>query len=186
MIAALCYLPAMHRLFVATRPPRHVREQLLGLMGGIAGARWQSDEQLHVTLRFIGDVDGDVAEDIAAALASVSYPAFDATVGPIGTFDRRGNPELLWTGVGPMEPFKALHHKIDQACVRAGLEPERRAYHPHITLARLGRSAGPVQSFLETPLPAIEPFTVQSFELFESTLTPAGAVYSSVSRYPLR
>ncbi|HEY0625490.1 MAG TPA: RNA 2',3'-cyclic phosphodiesterase [Allosphingosinicella sp.] len=177
----------MHRLFVAIRPPHAIRRQLLDLMGGISGARWQTDEQLHITLRFIGEVDGNLAEDVAAALASLHQASFDTALSGVGAFSRRGQAEVVWAGLAPHEPLKALHKKIDQACVRVGLEPERRAYHPHITLARLKRGAvGPVDAFLESAGGmSSSPFRVDSFGLFESTLTPAGAVYSMVRRYPL-
>jgi 2'-5' RNA ligase len=176
----------MHRLFVAIRPPRPIREQLLALMGGVSGARWQTDDQLHITLRFIGEVDRHKAEDIALALGTIHHPAFDVALNGIGSFERRGQAEVLWAGVGPHEPLKALHHKVDQACVRAGLEPERRAFHPHITLVRLKRSSGPVEALLsQSGGVTSPPFTVDSFGLYESTLTPEGAIYSLIERYPL-
>lgn len=177
----------MHRLFVAIRPPRPIREQLLGIMGGISGARWQTDDQLHITLRFIGEVNGRVADDLLSALGAVRHAAFEIALNGIGTFDRRGQPEIIWAGLTPQEELKALHKKVDHACVRAGLEPDRRAYHPHITLARLGRSgAGRVDGFVESAGGLrSEPFAATSFALFESALAPAGAVYSLVERFPL-
>jgi 2'-5' RNA ligase len=155
-------------------------------MGGVGGARWQSDDQLHLTLRFIGEVDRHLARDIDAALAAIHHPPFEVALSGLGTFERRGQPEVVWAGVTPQEPVKALHNKIDQALARVGVEPERRAFHPHITLARLGRGSGPVhdllarQSGFSTP-----PFAVESFALYESRLTPEGAVYSVVERYQL-
>ena len=178
----------MHRLFVAIRPPKPVRAQLLELMGGVAGARWQSDEQLHLTLRFIGEVDARVADDIDIALRSVRHPPFELALAGLGAFDRRGQPTALWAGVAPHEPLKALHRKIDQALARAGIEPERRAFHPHITLARFGRGGGapPLQPLLESAGGVSSaPFAVEDFRLYESTLTPAGAVYTAAARYLL-
>lgn len=176
----------MHRLFVAIRPPREVRAQLLGLMGGVSGVRWQSDDQLHLTLRFIGDVEGHVAEDVAAALASVHHPHFEIALSRIGSFERRGQPEVLWAGVTPHDELKPLHKKVDQACQRAGLRPEGRAYSPHITLARLKRGAGPIAHLVETSGGLSgDPFVVDSFCLYESQLTPEGAVYTILERYPL-
>jgi len=176
----------MHRLFVAIRPPRPIREQLLSIMGGVSGARWQADDQLHLTLRFIGNVDARMADDIHAALGSVRQPPFALEIRGVGTFSRRSEPHALWAGVAPIEPLRDLHKKVDQACQRAGLEPERRAYHPHITLARLNRSAGSVTEFIKSAGGFFTPaFTVDSFALFESELTPQGAVYSIVERYPL-
>jgi 2'-5' RNA ligase len=176
----------MLRLFVAIRPPIPIRERLLAAMGGVAGARWQSDAQLHLTLRFIGEVDRHAARDIDAALCAVHHPRFEIALAGIGAFDRRGEPVALWAGVAPNEPLKALHNKIDQAIVRAGLAPERRAFTPHITLARLPRGAGPVRALLETSGGLTsQPFAVEEFSLFESRLTPEGAVYTRLERYSL-
>jgi 2'-5' RNA ligase len=176
----------MLRLFVAIRPPIAIRERLLAAMGGIAGARWQSDEQLHLTLRFIGEVDRHSARDVDAALGAVHHPRFEIALAGIGAFDRRGEPVALWAGIVPYDPLRILHKKIEQAIVRAGIEPERRAFTPHITLARLPRGAGPVQTLLETSGGlASPPFAVEEFSLFESRLTPEGAVYTRLERYPL-
>ena len=108
-------------------------------MGGISGARWQSDDQLHLTLRFIGEVDRHLAGDIHAALGAIHQAAFEIALNGIGAFDRRGWPDAVWAGVLPHEPLKALHKKVDAALARVGVEPEQRAYLPHITLARLKR-----------------------------------------------
>lgn len=176
----------MHRLFVAIRPPHRVRGQLLALMGGVSGARWQSDEQLHLTLRFIGEVDRHAADDIAAVLASIHHPPFEIALSGMGSFDRRGQPTALWAGVTPHAPLKLLHNKVDQACARAGLAPEGRAYHPHITLARLNRGSGPVaEAEAAGARLSSAPFPVDSFGLFESSLTPEGAHYTMVARYAL-
>jgi RNA 2',3'-cyclic 3'-phosphodiesterase len=175
----------MHRLFVAIRPPAPTRERLLDLMGGIMGARWQDEDQLHLTLRFLGEVDRHVAEDVHAALGAVHHPAFDLALSGLGMFDRRGIPATLWAGVTPLEPVRALHMKVDQAIGRAGLPPEGRAFHPHITLARLGRGAGDIRHFLEQPSPGRDPFRVDAFALYESRLTPNGAFYTELERYPL-
>jgi 2'-5' RNA ligase len=175
----------MHRLFVAIRPPRPIIDQLLGQMGGISGARWQTEDQLHLTLRFIGEVGPHHADDIHAALCSVRHPRFDVELNGLGSFERRGRIEVVWAGVSPHEPLKSLHRKVDQAIVRAGLEPERRAYAPHITLARLKPGSGPVRAFLEQPSGRSVPFAVDAFCLYESGLTPEGAVYTIIERYPL-
>jgi 2'-5' RNA ligase len=176
----------MHRLFVAIRPPEFVRLQLLDLMEGVRGARWADEDQLHLTLRFIGEVDRHSAEDIHAALSSVRHPPFDLALNGLGAFDRRGAATVLWAGVAPQEPLKALHKKVDQAIARTGLAPERRAYHPHITLARLGRGADAIQPLLESKGGTVsERFRVGEFRLYESHLTAAGATHSLVERYPL-
>ncbi|HEX9955201.1 MAG TPA: RNA 2',3'-cyclic phosphodiesterase [Allosphingosinicella sp.] len=174
----------MHRLFVAIRPPEPVRAQLLDLMEGMAEARWQDEEQLHLTLRFIGEVDARTAEDIDTALGAVRHPPFDLALAGLGAFERRGQPTALWAGVAPHEPLKALHKKVDHALQQAGLAPERRAYLPHITLARFGRGAGSLQPLLVRTV-ASPPFPVTEFRLYESRLTPTGAIYTPVAHYSL-
>jgi RNA 2',3'-cyclic 3'-phosphodiesterase len=176
----------MHRLFVAIRPPLPVRQRLLASMGGISGARWQSDDQLHLTLRFIGEVDRHLAGDVHAALGGIRHAPFALALNGLGSFDRRGFPGAVWVGVTPHEQVKALHKKVDSALARVGLPPDERAFLPHITIARLNRSAGPIGNLLEEAGGLSSPaFTVDSFALFESDLTHEAAVYSVVERYPL-
>lgn len=176
----------MHRLFVAIRPPRAIRERLLAMMGGVPLARWQDDDQLHLTLRFIGEVDRHCAEDIAAALGTVRQPRFALGLSGVGRFDRQGRIEALWVGVAPHAPLKALHRKIDQTIVRTGLPPEGRAYMPHITLARFPRhnaTSAPVT--LPAAALAGGDCEISEFCLYESELGGSGATYSKVARYPL-
>lgn len=176
----------MHRLFVGIRPPAAVRAALSPLMSGVPGARWQDDEQLHVTLRFIGEVDGRMAEDVAHALSTVRSPALALRVEGVGQFEARGRTNALWAGIQPRDAITALHRKVDQALVRCGLPPEHRAYLPHMTLARLGRAAGPVEPWLAIHAGLrLPPFDAAHMILFESHLGSEGARYDSVARYPL-
>jgi 2'-5' RNA ligase len=175
----------MHRLFVAIRPPAAIRERLLGIMGAVQNARWQDDSQLHLTLRFIGEVDRHHAEDVAAALASVRHQPFQVSLSGVGSFGKRGKG-ALWAGLAPQDELKSLHKKVDQACLRAGIGPDNRAYHPHITIARLGRTVGPVEPFIErwAGLSSV-PFPVDSLCLYESRLGSEGASYTIAEHYPL-
>jgi len=176
----------MHRLFVAIRPPGPIRDLLVDAMDDGTDFRWQSDEQQHLTLRFIGEVERPVGEDIAAALGAIHAAPFDIRLKVVGRFEAR-NAGALWAGFEPKAPLAALAAKVDRACQSAGLEPERRAYHPHISLARWkGRRGHEVQRFLERHIAfASEPFTVGAFSLFESHLSRHGAHYEEVARYPL-
>ena len=174
----------MHRLFVALKPPPVIRDALLTMMGGITHARWQTADQLHLTLRFIGEVDRHQAEDIAAALGSVHHAPFALALDNVGQFDRKGRTDTLWVGVSPIEPVKLLHNKIDRALQRVGVPPETRAYLPHFTIARFGRTAGDVGGFMEnmTVLPVSAEFA--EFCLYESNLGSEGSAYSIITRYP--
>ncbi|WNO54396.1 RNA 2',3'-cyclic phosphodiesterase [Stakelama saccharophila] len=177
----------MHRLFVGLRPPRAMRERLLAVMGGIENARWQSAEQLHCTLRFIGEVERPLAEDIAAGLGHVRFPSFDLALAGIGQFGPPDRPRALWAGLGPTHRVAELHRKIDRRLVELGLETERRAYLPHITLARLNSTSSSTSRFreehagLESP-----PLPFHHFLLYRSTLGSEGASYEAIARYPLR
>ena len=175
----------MHRLFVAIRPPEDIRTRLLSLMGGIAGARWQDDDQLHLTLRFIGDADRHHANDLAEALSSLRFSPFALSLAGLGQFDRKGHTHIVWAGVQPHDALQHLHRKIDRACVAAGFPAEERAYLPHITLARFGRSGGDTEGFITHHAGlSSAPFTVDEFALFESHLTQSGAHYEIAATYP--
>ena len=175
----------MHRLFVALRPPEAIREQLLDLMEGVPDLRWQGDDQLHLTLRFIGEVERPMADDIAIALDRVRFERFALALDGIGKFEKRRHG-ALWAGVQPKKQLKMLAAKIERSCQSAGLEPERRAFHPHITLARWkGRLPG-LDRFLEQyGGMTSEPWDVNNFILYESRLGHEGAHYEEVGSFPL-
>ncbi len=158
-------------------------------MDGVPGARWQDNEQLHLTLRFIGEVDRPVAEDVAASFASIHAAAPIVSLAGIGRFARRGRTEALWAAVTPHDALAHLHRKVDQACIRAGLDPECRAFLPHITLARLSRSraAEPAVEawLLRSAGLASTPFALPYLILYQSELGRGRATYQPVARWPL-
>jgi 2'-5' RNA ligase len=176
----------MHRLFVAIRPPEPVRDLLIDAMDDSPDFRWQSDEQLHLTLRFIGEVERPVAEDLADALGRLHSPRFDVRIKGVGRFDQR-NSGALWAGVEPKAPLAALAAKVERVCLTVGLAPERRAFHPHITLARWKshRSRDAEEFVARHRALASDPFAVAGFGLFESHLSRHGAHYEEVANYPL-
>lgn len=176
-----------HRLFVALRLPETVIDTLLDLEGGVDGARWQDEGQLHLTLRFVGEVEARQADDLAEALASVHAAPFELALRGVGHFESRGRPHTLWAGLAPSEPLAALVRRVESACRRAALQPESRKFHPHITLARLNAASGPLLPFLKAHSALKSaPWRVEAFDLMESTLDPAGALYETVRRYRLR
>lgn len=175
----------MHRLFVAIRPPENIREQLLGLMEGVPGLRWQDDGQLHLTLRFIGEVERPVADDLAATLERVRFEPFDLALDGVGKFEKPRHG-ALWAGVQPKEQLKTLNAKIERACQSAGLAPEQRSYHPHITLARWKGRAPNLAHFLERNGGLrSDPWEVEDFILYESRLGHEGAHYEPIAGYAL-
>ena len=177
----------MHRLFVAIRPPEIVRDLLLDTMEGMPALRWQDDDQLHLTLRFVGEVERPLAEDLATALGTLRFVPLAIRIAGVGRFDhhKRG---ALWAGVEPRAPLAALAAKVERLCVSVGLPPERRAFHPHITLARWGRGVG---TSLDPWLAAhaalrSDEFSVDAFTLYQSHLGQGGAHYEAVADYALR
>ena len=177
---------SMYRLFVAIRPPGEIRDLLLDATDDSADFRRQDDEQLHLTLRFIGEVERPVADDLAAELGRIHSPPFELRLSGTGRFEQRSSG-ALWAGVEPKAPVAALAAKVERACVTVGLEPERRTFHPHITLARWkGRRRHEVARFLDhTRGLTSAPFPVRDFVLFESRLSRHGAHYEEVARYEL-
>ena len=176
----------MIRLFVALELPERVRDLLSALDGGVPGARWASDAQLHLTLRFIGEVDGNVAHDIDDALASIRAPAFTLELVGVGEFGGK-RPRALWAGVRQNDSLLHLQKKIETALQRIGLPAEERKFSAHVTLARM--RAAPrdkvVQFLTHHALFASGPFQVEQFVLFSSHLGSGGSVYRAERAYPL-
>lgn len=176
----------MHRLFVALRPPPPMRERLLAAMGGIAGARWQDDARLHLTLRFIGQVDRRHADDIAAALTAIRGPRPCIAIEGVGAFETKRRVTSLWAAVPPDAALDRLRRSIDRALVHTGLPPDDRAFRPHITLARLPRLSASVDPWVAEAAGLRAPATVLGgFRLYESHLGAGGAVYRVVADYAL-
>jgi len=177
----------MMRLFAAFAIPDTVAASLALMQSGVPGARWQTREQMHLTLRFIGEVDGRDAAAIDEVLSAISAPALSLQLKGVGEFGGK-NPRALWAGVAPSEALLHLQRKIETAMQRIGLEAEPRKFTPHVTLARL-RSTPPgiVMDYLvDHALYASVPFEAREFILYESHMSPNGSLYVPQRRYPLR
>src|SRR5690349_4525489 len=138
----------MQRLFVALPLPDDVAESLVRIQAGVPGARWQTREQLHLTLRFIGEVDGREQSAAHDALFAIDAPAFSLALHGVGEFGGK-RPAALWAGVRSSEPLMHLQKKIETALMRVGFASDRQRYLPHVTLARLrGTQQGHVMDYL--------------------------------------
>lgn len=176
-----------HRLFVAIRPPEPIRNALIDLMDGVDYARWQDDDQLHLTLRYIGKVDAHQGDDLAEALSLVKVEPFDLAIKGVGVFERKGVVHTLWAGIEPSEQLLRLERKVERACISGGFAPETRKFSPHITLARLNASCGPSAPFLARHAGlSLGPWRVDDYILYESHLRPQGSLYEPVVTYPCR
>ncbi len=176
------------RLFVAIPLPFDVRERLSRLDHGLPGARWVPEDNLHLTLRFLGELDGAQAHDLDAALSRISMPAFEVSLVGLGTFGEGAKLRSLWAGVEKQPELLRLREKVENACQAAGLPPDQRKYRPHVTLARFRQhpGKGKLQEYLSANgLLRFGPIEVDRFSLFSSYLQSSGAIYSAEAEYAL-
>ncbi|MCY4592052.1 MAG: RNA 2',3'-cyclic phosphodiesterase [Alphaproteobacteria bacterium] len=177
----------MRRLFVAVTVPEPVRRHLSLLAGGIPGARWVAADNLHITLRFIGEVDGALEQDIVDALAGLHQPGFDIRLEGVGQFGSATSVRSLWAGVAPCPELLQLHRAVHRAVSLAAALADRRRFLPHVTLARL-KGAGPqtVAGWLGAQAQfRSTAFRVTEFVLFDSRLGRKAAHYTPVVEFPL-
>lgn len=177
----------MIRLFVAIDLPEHILEKICSICHGVPGIKWMPVEQLHLTLRFIGEVDDENFHDISTALHSIHFSPFELTIRGIGQFMNNKWPVVLWVGIKESQALLRLHRLIEKTLTETGIKPEKKKFHPHITMARL-RSI-PLQRLefylneynsFETP-----PFVISEFQLFSSRLRSKGALHCVEERYGL-
>jgi 2'-5' RNA ligase len=177
----------MIRLFVGLPLPDGVIARLQIMCSGLPGAKWVEPANMHITLRFVGEVDEHVAEDIDQFLSGIAAEAFSLELQGLGTFGQGHKARALWAGVNSSANLTHLQAKIESAVVRAGQPAETRKFTPHVTLARFSQ-AHPVrlQSFVEgNNLFQAGPFSVEEFVLFESRLGRAGPMYIPLAHYEL-
>ncbi len=175
------------RLFVAIDLPEEVRQSVTDICRGLAGVRWLPPEQLHLTLRFMGEADDAVNAAIRKGLATIASPPFPLTLNGTGCFPSPRRPRVLWVGLNSSEPLMELQQKVETAVAAAGLPTEERPFSPHITLARLrDHRGGDVAPFLaQNASFASGPFMVDAFHLYSSVLTAKGAIHRREASYLL-
>ncbi len=167
--------------------PEAIRERLAALCGGVPGARWVAPENMHLTLRFVGEVENGQAEDIDAALMRLRAPCFDITLDGVGFFGKPSAARVLWAGARKCEKLMRLQAKIETALQMSGLPPEERKFSPHITLARLnGAPFLRLQRFVADGAHFLAgPIAVDRFVLFSSFRSGSGPIYTAEADYPL-
>lgn len=181
--------PAVRRLFLAIDPPAPVRTALAALAEPATGFAWTTTERLHLTLRFLGDTPSDAIAPLRAALRRVEVGGFILPTEGVGAFPPRGQPRVLWCGVGRGHPhLHQLRQRLDDTLLALGLPVEVRSFVPHFTLARLAASVAPAHAarWLRRHGDfAAPPFRVDHFALYASELCPTGAVHTLLERFPL-
>ena len=167
------------RLFVALELPEEVKDRLASLTGGVPGVRWVRPENYHLTLRFIGEVPGYMAEELDLALANIRAKPFALSLSGLGTFEKGCRVQSLHVVAERTPGLAHLQAKIETALQRAGLPPERKRFAPHVPLPKL---AGFIQAH---NLFRTEPVMVERFVLFSSQLGKEAAVYTPEVEYDL-
>ena len=176
----------MIRLFTAIGLPEPIRLHLSLLQGGVPGARWSPPENLHITLRFIGEVSETVASDIDSVLEGLRAQPFALTLRGCGSFGSK-EPHSLWIGIAPCPALVNLNLRIESALQRMGLAAETRKYTPHVTLARLKNApVSRVNGYIaDHAVFAAGPFDVRSFGLYSSHVGSQGSQYVLERSYRL-
>jgi len=175
------------RLFIAIELPAELKSTVGRLRVEIPGARWVPAEQIHLTLAFLGEVEENCLGALSGELARIRLPSFRLSFSGTGCFPDRRRPRVLWIGLQPEARLQQLAAKVHEVLLACGIPQEERPFSPHITLARL-KMAPPraADTFLdqqqELKLP---PFFVQEFSLFQSRLTPQGALHTPLRAFPL-
>jgi len=177
----------MPRLFTGLAVPQAVADALRAWQGGLPGARWIEPGDFHVTLRFLGDVEATVADDVVEALSGMrERPALTVTLDGLGIFggDR---PRALYAAVVPEAELLDLQAEQERLVRRAGVEPERRKFTPHVTLARLRRDATPEATAMylsQAPVFAPLAFAVDRVTLFSARDSTGGGPYVAEAEFP--
>lgn len=179
-------MPMQKRLFVALDLPDFVKTELTALCTGLPEVRWTPPEQLHLTLAFIGEVDGNTFLDIREALAEIEAPVFSLSLSGLGFFPPRGAPRVLWAGVAANPALNQMQKKVVSCLHRSGMTLEKRKFSPHITLARLHEANSKLERWLAArALLRLGPFPVESFALYSSILGRKGATHILEAEYDL-
>ena len=180
----------MIRLFAGIGLPEPIKEQLVGLQKGLPSALWRPAEKMHLTLRFIGNLDESMADEVLKELRFVRFPAFHLALKGIGYFAKSAVPHHVWAGVDTDKAVRELQAKIDSAVKKAGAGQEDKfKFTPHVTLGKLfGADVGDVFRYIQANnLFRTEPFEVTSFTLYQSIAREngEGKYYKEIEEYPL-
>lgn len=176
----------MPRLFTALTLPDTVRTQLAFLRGGLRGARWIDQANFHITLRFVGDVDDRVADEVAYTLSRIQREALTVRLSGLASFGGR-KPHSVFARVEPTPALAELQGEQERMMQRLGLPADARRFTPHVTIARLrGTSPREVADWLTVRGGfAAPPFEAEAFELLSSRASTGGGPYLTEEVYRL-
>ena len=177
----------MKRLFLAIDPPERIIDDITATYRAIPGTRWIHEEQLHLTLRFFGELPGDRENRLIQALSTVTLPPFSLQIKGAGHFPPRGRVRILWLGVSPQSDLTRLVSTIEKQVVKAGFKREIRKFNGHVTVARCSNAPSDriARYIAANALFSTEPFEVNAFHLHSSHLGRDHATYTREVTFPL-
>ena len=175
------------RLFFGVELPEGVRTSISKIVPkSVRGLRWVPHRNLHLTMRFLGDVGSEMEEKIVASMGGVAVERFTLPLEGAGAFPPRGRAKVLWIGVGHGHPsLFQLRQQLDDRLLALGLDCDLRDFHPHVTVARVDHGGeGSARKVLKR-LEGFEGpvFRVDALSLFESQLSSEGARYQVLERF---
>jgi RNA 2',3'-cyclic 3'-phosphodiesterase len=184
------------RIFVAIELPANVRKQITEHIDHLrqaipdARASWNRQENLHLTLKFLGDTPVTQVEALSQAVqrAAITVQPFELIVGGCGAFPQRGRPRVLWIGIeDPSGNLARLQQALEDECAKAGFKLEPRAFHPHLTIARIRKPEGSRELAASHNEIGFEPESVKVSEVtvIRSELLSAGSRYTVISRHEI-
>ncbi|MCB1504215.1 MAG: RNA 2',3'-cyclic phosphodiesterase [Hyphomicrobiaceae bacterium] len=176
----------MPRLFTGIELPEEIRDQLGDLEQPLPGVRFIEEDNLHITLRFAGDIDNGTAREFSSFLDGIQVPAFEMRLEGLGTFGGK-EPRTLWSGVVAGPELEQLARANERAARAAGLKPETRGFKPHVTIARLNKPRIDALSRFLTrhAMFRSRPFIVDRFVLYSSKPNVGGGPYVIEETFPL-
>jgi 2'-5' RNA ligase len=181
------------RTFIAVPLPDDCRKALESMQAGMrafqADVRWTAINSIHLTLKFLGEIDPVILPRLATSLRAETHgPPFTLRIGGLGGFPNLRNPRVIWAGIhGDTERLGLLQSEVDHACAGIDFPKEDRPFQPHLTLGRVQgrRNLQPLLDYIKIGAAAECEFQVDRFNVYESTLTPRGAIYRVLDKLEL-
>lgn len=187
------------RAFIAVELPKEVRAFLSALQSGLKSAnadvKWVEPDNIHLTLRFLGEIDQRQAEVISGVLENIASArnSFKLRLSGLGAFPEISSPRVIWVGTEQAgQELKDIARNLEEELGKTGFPREEREFSPHITLGRLRSGKNrqalvkALESLLQQNQSACPEFTVDKITLFKSTLTAKGPVYETVKHLNLK
>ena len=178
----------MKRIFIGLQFPRTICDELKNLRGGVISANWVADENYHLTLRFLGECDNNLLDDVCLALSQIRTCSFALQLQGVNHFKKKGVIKSLWVGTIKNPSLIVLKTEIDFMLQKINIKKEGRAFYPHVTLAKLYRSRLSEVAFFEqmNNLYCSKKFPTNYITIFESNSLKGGSTYQPLITIPLR